>query len=100
MSALESPCCELQHNETQQQHLLLSFVQPAWCYKEFTSLHLPSLIDVVPQLQTRHRRRTTDFYCFRMQRRVLREEGRKVNWRARRDSNSRPIAPEAIALSS
>ena len=53
MSALESPCCELQHNETQQQHLLLSFVQPAWCYKEFTSLHLPSLIDVVPQLQTR-----------------------------------------------
>jgi len=27
------------------------------------------------------------------------EEGNEVTWRARRDSNSRPIAPEAIALS-
>jgi hypothetical protein len=27
-------------------------------------------------------------------------EGQGKNWRARRDSNSRPIAPEAIALSS
>jgi integrase len=28
------------------------------------------------------------------------KEAKEVNWRARRDSNSRPIAPEAIALSS
>ena len=27
-------------------------------------------------------------------------ESKKDYWRARRDSNSRPIAPEAIALSS
>ena len=27
-------------------------------------------------------------------------EQQEKNWRARRDSNSRPIAPEAIALSS
>jgi hypothetical protein len=27
-------------------------------------------------------------------------KGREIDWRARRDSNSRPIAPEAIALSS
>jgi hypothetical protein len=34
MSALESACCELQHNETRQQHLLVSFVKPVWCCKE------------------------------------------------------------------
>src|SRR5437868_3971087 len=33
MSALESACCELQHNKTRQQHLLVSFVQPVWCCK-------------------------------------------------------------------
>ena len=30
----------------------------------------------------------------------LRSQGNEELWRARRDSNSRPIAPEAIALSS